>query len=132
AGGRTKAGIAGRLGSFFGRRALPYREACRDRLLPLGRQRRGGHVPTLLDPGHRLAVCRIDKAMAELQPALKPDRRALDMKAAAGAQFARETDIEMARKPGAAEQVAEAQRFGEIRLGLVEPVEIIGDREMLG
>ena len=54
------------------------------------------------------------------------------MKAAAGAQFARETDIEMARKPGAAEQIAEAQRFGEIRLGLVEPVEIIGDREMLG
>src|SRR5437763_9741829 len=70
--------------------------------------------------------------MAEPEAAFEREGRALDLKAAAGAQFAREADVEMARKGRAAQQFAESENLGEIRLRLVEPVEIIGDREMLG
>ena len=70
--------------------------------------------------------------MPEPQPVIDRDWRALDLKAAAGAQFAREPDIEPADKPAAAQQRAEPEALGEVAFALLEPIEIIGDREMLG
>ena len=70
--------------------------------------------------------------MAEPQPVIDRDRRALDLKAAAGAQFAREPHIEPVGKTAVAQPLAEPQRVGQVRLRLLEPLEVIGDREMLG
>ena len=91
----------------------------------------------LVKPGHDLTVDRIDEAMAEAQPVIAPGgvdakRGAFDMKAGAGAQFAREADIEPAGQIAAARQIAEAKFVGEIGFRLLHPVEVISDREMLG
>jgi hypothetical protein len=69
--------------------------------------------------------------MADAQPVIDAERRALDMKAAAGAQFAHEAGIEAARQVSAARQIAEAKFVGKIRFRLFHPVEVIGDGEML-
>jgi hypothetical protein len=70
--------------------------------------------------------------MAEPQSTLEREGRAFDMKAAAGAQLAHEPQVEAAVKPGAAQQVAQVQQVGEVALGIGQPVEIVGDREVLG
>ena len=60
------------------------------------------------------------------------DQRALDVKTAAGAQFAGEAHVELPRKTAGAEKLAQARGLGDGALGVAEPVEVIGDREMLG
>ena len=128
-----------------------------DRAALSRRQRRGGQVPVFVEPGHHLAVSRIDNTVAEPQPVvmslccdslgmhtlcidtlgidslgIDAKRGALDMKAGTGAQFANETGIEPARQISPARQIAEPKFVGEIRLRLFHPVEVVGDREMLG
>src|ERR1043165_3410179 len=86
----------------------------------------------LVDPGHGLAIRRVDKAVPDSQSLVQAEHGALDLKAAAGAQFAREADIEPPRKTAGPQSLAEAERLGQVGLSLFESREIIGDREMLG
>src|SRR5947209_5519711 len=84
--GRDETGIALRLGTLLDGRALPYREPATDRALLRAGKPASPQVPLFGDPGHRLAIGRVDKAMPEPQPVIERDRRAFDLKAAAGAQ----------------------------------------------
>src|SRR5438874_13809407 len=86
----------------------------------------------LVDPRNGLAIRRVDKAMPEPQSLVEAEYGAFDLKAAAGAQFAREADIEPPRNAAPAQPFAEPKCVGQIGFGLFEPREIIGDREMLG
>ena len=130
--GGDETGGRGRLGPRFGSRTVPVREPRFDRTAPLRRQGRGGQVPVFVEPGHYLAAGRIDEAMAKAQLVIDTERRAFDMKTAAGAQFLHEAGIEPAWQIAAARQIAEGKVFGEIRCGLFHPIEVIGDGEMLG
>ena len=70
--------------------------------------------------------------MAQAQPVIDAQRRALDMKAGTGAKFAYEAGIDPAGKVGAARQIDEAKFVREVGIRLLEPIEVIGDREVLG
>ena len=92
----------------------------------------GGQVPVFVEPRHDLAVGRIDDAMAEAQPVVKAQCRAFDVKAGPGAQFAGETRVDASRPVRAAQRMAGNEGLGEVGVRLLQPVEVIGDREMLG
>ena len=84
------------------------------------------------EPGDDFAVGRIDEAMAEPQSVINTERCALDVEARTGAQFAREAGVDPARQVVSARQCAEAEFVGEIGFGLFQPIEVVGDGEVLG
>lgn len=61
--------------------------------------------------------------MAEAEAVIDGERRALDMEAGAGPQFAREAGGDMAGQVTAPRQIAEAEVFGEIGFRLLQPFE---------
>ena len=65
-------------------------------------------------------------------PSVDAQRRALDMKTGTGAKFTCEAGIDPAGKVGAVRQIDEAKFVGEVRIRLLQPIEVIGDREVLG
>ena len=85
-----------------------------------------------LDPGDGLAIGRIDKTVAEAQAARRAERGAFQMKAAAGAQLAGEAEVEAAGEAAGAQPIGESERVRQGAFGLLEPLGVIGDREMLG
>ena len=111
---------------------IPEREPACDRTALLRCQRRGRQLPVLLKPSHDLAIGRIDKTMAQAQPVVDAQRRALDMKTGTGAKFACEAGIDPAGNVGAARHIDEAKFVREVGIRLLQPIEVIGDREVLG
>ena len=124
--GRDETGGRDRLAPRFGVRAVPDRHPLLDSAALLRRQWRAGQVPVFVEPGPDLTVGRIDDTMTEMQPVIArfdTKRRALDMKAAAGAQFAHEADIEPPDQVAAPRQIAQTELVAEIRFRLFQPVE---------
>ena len=68
--GGNETGGCDRLGPRFGHRSVPAREPSFDRAALMRCQWRGGEVPVFVEPGHDLAVGRIDETMAEAQPVI--------------------------------------------------------------
>jgi hypothetical protein len=86
----------------------------------------------LLKPGHNVTGGRTDKSMTQVQPVLDAQRRALDMIAGTGANFACEAGVDSAGIVGRTRQIANARFVREVGVRLLEPIEVIGDREVLG
>ncbi len=66
--------------------------------------------------------------MAQAQAVVVTERGAFDMEAGAFAEFAGETSLD----PAAWWQGADADCVGEVGLGFLQPVEVIGDGEVFG
>ena len=70
--------------------------------------------------------------MGQAQPVVDAQRRALDMKTGTGAKFTCEARIDPAGKVGAVRHIDEAKFVREGRIRLLQPIEEMGDREVLG
>src|SRR5580658_37850 len=85
-----------------------------------------------VEPGHDLTIDGIDKAVTQTQSVLNVECRALDMKAGAGPQFARVTNIEPPWQVVTTKHIPEAEFVREVRRGFFQTVEVIANGEMLG
>src|SRR5689334_5190873 len=70
--------------------------------------------------------------MTEPQAVLDSCRRTFDVEATASAQFAGKAHIETPFEPAGAQHFTKPKFGGKMGLRILEPIEIIGDREMLG
>ena len=73
-----------------------------------------------------------DKAVAQPQRGVAPGNGGLDVKGGAGAHLAGKAQIVAPLEAAALHRLGKADAAHQVRLGLIQPVEVKGDREMLG
>src|SRR5262249_3056203 len=110
--GRNEAFGALRLRPLLRHGPFPGRNPVDESIAFCRRERCLRYIPALVDPGHCLAVSRVDKAMAEPQAVIDAEHGAFDLKAAAGAEFARKPHVELPRKTACPQPLAESERLG--------------------
>ena len=134
--GGDETGGRDRLGPRFGHRTVPDREPPFDRAALLRRQWRRGEVPMFVEPGHHLAIGRIDETMAEAQPVIAPWRRRSVLRSRHESCRRRAVRARSGHRTGVAGLRGAADRRGQVRrrdlLPPLPPVEVVGDGEMLG